>query len=121
MNKTPVDHRSPDMPTKESAEDRKMAKWAAISSTVLYLVLFPFICYIALISVLVTIDKTPFLKWMNVIYHLLILLSIPISIYFIWSRYSLEQYKKTYFFCVLPLVTFLVVSFVLRGLLVLFH
>jgi hypothetical protein len=122
MNKTPIDHRSP--------EDQEMAKWAAISSTVkliaisstvLYLVLFPFVCYFALISVLMTIDKTHFLKWSNLIYILVNLLSIPISIYFIWSRYLLKQYKKTYFFCVLPLITFLVVSFVLRGLLVLFR
>ena len=111
MNKIPVDHRSPDMPTKDSAEDQEMAKWAAISSTVklvaisctvVYSVLFPFVCYIALISILMNHS------WLNVICTLLILLVIPISIYFIWSGYLLKQYKKTYFFCFLPLITFLV-------------
>jgi hypothetical protein len=123
MNKVPIDHRSPDISSKGSAEDRKMAKLAAISSTVVYLVLFPFVCYFALVFVLMTIndDKTHFFKWMNVFFKLLIPLSIPISIYFIWSSYLLGQYKKIYLFCVLPLITFLVVSFVLEGLLVLFR
>ena len=123
MNKIPIDHQSPDLPAKGSAEDRKMAKWAAISSTVLYLILFPFVCYLVLISVLFDIhhDKILFLKLLGMIFQLLIPLSIPVSIYFIWSRYFLEQYKKTYFFCCLPLMTVLVVLFVALPLLVLFR
>ena len=43
-------------------------------------------------------------------------LSIPVSVYLIWSRYCRGDYKKTRLFCALPIIAFGVVYGILEAL-----
>lgn len=91
--------------------NRKYAERALIFWTVIYCILFPFLFYMAMFSAMVfdnpSISTTMGLSVMGVVF--LIPLSIPVSIYFMWSSYFKRRYKKFWFFCRLPPIILLVV------------
>lgn len=99
----------------EAIKSKKYARRCVISFTVLYAVLFPFLFYMAMLSSMVF--DNPHMtttRGLSIIFTTFCVpLSIPISIYLMWSRYFREQYKKSSFFCAIPLLTFLVVFLVL--------
>jgi hypothetical protein len=90
------------------ASDRKRAKWGATICTVVYVLLFPVFFYMALFSMMVFDNPhmtTP-LGLLIIFMTFWIPLSMPVSIYLMWSRYCRHQYKKAGFCCALPLITF---------------
>ena len=101
-------------PSAATARVKKITKYLAVASTLIYIVLFPFFFYMGLLSSMVFDNPrmtTP--VGLSIIFlTLLISLSMPVSIYLIWSRYLRGLYKKALFFCILPLVTFIGVSLI---------
>ena len=97
---------------------KKCAKWIARFFTFLYIVFFPFFFYMGMLSsmILQSPSKTVLVCLTFIFLTFLPSLSMPISIYFIWSRYSQSLYKKMYFFCALPVLVFLG-WFILAGVL----
>ena len=105
------------------AYDRKNAKYFAIGFTVVYVIFFPFFFYMALLSGMIFDNPhmTTLIGLLIIFITFLIPLSMPVSIYLMWSRYFRGQYKKTRFFCTLPLLTFGGVYFVIDVLPALFR
>lgn len=101
---------------------RKTAKFYAIAWTIIYLVLFPFFAYIALLSgMLLENPKTTVpvgLSMMLVMFC--IPLSMPISIYLMWTNFSRHNYNKTLFYGLLPLFIFALATLLVDGILPLF-
>ncbi len=86
-------------------DDRKKTKRYAWITTIIYLVLFPFLFMFATTSIMIFDSPS-----MSVLFGLSIIflcfcvpLSIPFTFYFIWSRYSQGEYRKSRRFCLLPL------------------
>lgn len=109
------------MPTNMSIdfeEDRKKTKRYAGLATVVYLVLFPFICMFAVTSIMVFDSPSISVPFgLSIIFLCFCVpLSIPLTFYFAWSRYSQGKYKKSRQFCLLPLYTAVIV-FVYNALL----
>jgi hypothetical protein len=88
---------------------RKTTKYVAVVSSVVYTLLFPFFFYMGLLSTMVFDNPrmTTTVGLLIISLTLLISLSMPVSIYLIWSRYLRGLYKKALFFCALPLMTFM--------------
>ena len=82
----------------------KKCKRGLILCTVIYVVLSPFLLYMALLSSMVSDSPriTPFFVGVIMFIVFCIPLSIPISIYFMWSRYFREQYGKARLFSCVP-------------------
>lgn len=101
-------------PSAGTASVKKTTKYLAVVSTFIYIVLFPFFFYMGLLSSMVFDNPrmtTP--VGLSIVFlTLLISLSMPVSIYLIWSRYLRGLYKKALFFCTLPLITFIGVSLI---------
>lgn len=99
------------MTTEELSTNQKSVKCWAIFWTLLYLALFPLLIYAALFSVMVFDNPhmtVPLgLSIIGVIFF--IPLSIPVSIYLIWSNYWHSRYKRSLFFCALPILTLIIV------------
>jgi hypothetical protein len=88
--------------------NRKRVKWVVVICTIIYVILFPFFFYMALLSTMVFDNPhmTVPLGSLIILVTFCIPLSMPISIYLMWSKYCRLQYKKAGFFCILPLLTF---------------
>jgi hypothetical protein len=87
---------------------KKKAKYFAIICTAIYVLLLPFAAYGALLSPMV-FDKPSMTISIGFILMFLIgciPLSMLISIWNMWTKYSKEQYSSVHFFCFLPLFTF---------------
>lgn len=87
---------------------RKTAKYYASVLTLVYIVLFPFFFYVALLSSMMFGNpKTTLFIGMSIMFIMFwIPLSIPISIYLMWSRFSQHKYKNTLLWGLLPFFTF---------------
>lgn len=94
----------------------KQAKYLAVISTIIYMILFPCFFYMGLLSSMVFDNPRMTIPVGLVIIFLtlLISLSMPISIYLIWSRYLRHLYKQSIFFCSLPIITFICVSLMIE-------
>ena len=101
-------------PSACTAKVKKTAKCLAVISTLIYIVLFPPFFYMGLLSSMIFDNPrmTAPVGLSIIFLTLLISLSMPVSIYLIWSRYLRGLYKKTLFFCALPLMTFIGVSLI---------
>jgi hypothetical protein len=78
-------------------------------STWIYLILFPVVFYYGLFSAMMAFNDATM-----IFIFTLIPLSMPVSIYFIWSRYLREDYKKARLFCFLPIFTFVGAFFIIE-------
>jgi magnesium-transporting ATPase (P-type) len=111
------------MPSDSSTEKivpslQKRPKWTPTACTIIYIILFPFLFYMGMLSPMV-VDGThtpPFLVALSIFAVFLIPLSLPVSIYLMWSRYSRNQHEKARFFSRLPLFTFAGVFLILDGI-----
>jgi hypothetical protein len=83
---------------------RKKAKICAIVWTIIYILLFPILIFMAMASLLV-FDKPglSLLKGLSIVFiYSLLPLSIPVSIDLMWSSYAGEEYQKTLIFWAVP-------------------
>ena len=96
-----------------SSIDPKDAKLYATFWTVVYLILLPFACGAALFSGMVFDNNQMTVPIGLTIICLIFLIpiSIPVSIYLIWSSYERAEYKKTYVACFMPIFTAIAVEF----------
>ena len=87
---------------------RKKAKRSAWLATIIYLVLFPFLFMLAGASILVFDSPSmPIPLGLSIIFvYFCVPLSIPISVYFVWSRYLRGDYQESRRFCLMPLYFF---------------
>lgn len=79
-----------------STEKKKTKRWAWVT-TIIYLILFPFLLMLAFASVMV-FDRpnTPIAFGLGLIFmYFLMPLSIPYTLYLVWSRYLQGHYKQS--------------------------
>jgi threonine/homoserine/homoserine lactone efflux protein len=100
----------------------KKCKWGLILCTVIYVLLFPFLFYMGLLSSMVSDSPsiTPFFVGVIMFIVFCIPLSIPISIYLMWSRYFRKQYDKARLFSGIPVYVVAIV-FILLGIVPYFY
>ncbi len=99
-------------------KQRVLSQYLAIAATVIYVLMFPLLLGISFSSLMV-FDKPN----LSTLFGLMIILAffcMPLSIFpsiiFIWSNYSKRKYKKMYFYCFLPVLTFALCMLVIMGL-----
>lgn len=109
-----VDTEFPEVTDQQMEAAKKSARWTARFFTFLYVVLFPFFFYMAMLSPMVFNCSIPAVGIFNIFFTFLIPLSMPVSVYLMWSRYSQGLYKKTHFFSALPVLVF-IAWFILAG------
>src|SRR5690348_13622349 len=82
----------------------KKCKRGLMLCTVVYVLLFPFLLYMGLLSSMVSDSPriTPFFVGVIMFIVFCIPLSIPVSIYLMWSRYFRKQYDKARLFSRMP-------------------
>jgi hypothetical protein len=99
---------------REEKKNRKSAKRCAVGFTILYTILFFPFFYMGLLSSMVFDNPRMTVPiGLSIIFlTLLISLSMPVSIYLMWSRCLRGEYKKTRIFCALPIFTFIGVSLI---------
>ncbi len=94
------------------------AKYFTVISTVAYGMLFPVFTWMALLWS-ASSDFSKALEFFIIFSWFWIPISIPFSIYLMWSRYRTGKYKHTIIFGTLPLLafaTFLVVNAAIRAI-----
>jgi len=86
-------------------KDRRKTKKYAWTATTIYCLLFPFLLMTAAASAMIFDDPSmPTPLGLSVIFLCFCIpLSIPFTFYFVWSRYSQGEYKKSRQFCLIPL------------------
>ena len=87
-----------------NSPERKKTKRFAWIITVIYLILFPFLFMLAVASVMVFDRPNTFIPFglALICMYFLIPLSIPLTFYLVWSRYSKGDFKKSLQFCWIP-------------------
>jgi hypothetical protein len=102
----------------ESSQRRKL-----IFFTVVYVLLFPFLFYMALLSSMVSDSPriTPFFVGVIMMIVFSIPLSIPTCIYLMWSRHIRKQYDKARLFSWVPVYVMAVVFILFDVVLHLYH
>lgn len=94
------------------------AKYFAVISTVAYGMLFPVFTWMALLWSAAS-DSSKTLEFFIIFSWFWVPISIPSSIYLMWSKYRTGKYKHTIISCALPLLafaTFLVVNAAIRAI-----
>lgn len=99
-----------------SSERKKTKRWAWIT-TIIYLILFPFLLMLACASVMV-FDRpnTPIAFGLGLIFmYFLMPLSIPCTFYLVWSRYMQGDYKqsRSYYWIPVYVIGVVLISFAL--------
>jgi threonine/homoserine/homoserine lactone efflux protein len=100
----------------EGSERKKTKRWAWIT-TIAYLILFPFLLMLAFASVMV-FDRpnTPIAFGLGLIFmYFLMPLSIPCTLYLVWSRYAQGDYKQSqrYYWIPVYVIGAVLISFAL--------
>ena len=100
-----------------SKERQSSCRWVLVS-TIIYLLLFPFLFFMSLFSFMAFDNPhmTTFMGLLFIFLFLCISLSIPVSIFFMWRRYFQMQYSKVYFHCAVPIITAFVNYFLIEFL-----
>lgn len=91
-------------PAESELTSSKKCKRGLILCTVIYVLLFPFLLYMGLLSSMVSDSPriTPFFVGVIMFIVFCMPLSIPVSIYLMWSRYFRKQYDKARLFSRMP-------------------
>ncbi len=86
-------------------KDQKKTKRCAWIATIIYLLLLPFLFMMAVASIMVfdCPDMAVPIGLSIIFMYFCVPLSIPFTLYLIWSRYSRNDYKKSRQFCLIPL------------------
>jgi len=86
-------------------KDSKKTKRCAWTATIIYLLLFPFLFMFAAASVLVfdSPSMTVPIGLSIIFMYFCVPLSIPVTLYLVWSRFSHSDFKKSRQFCLMPL------------------
>ncbi len=86
-------------------QDRRKTKKRAWVATIIYCLLFPFLFMFAAASAMIFDDPSmPTPLGLSIIFLCFCIpLSIPFTFYFVWSRYSQGEYKKSRQFCLIPM------------------
>ena len=105
-------------PENDIAPQSRALKWGLGICTTIYVLLFPFLFYMAILSSMVSDgpDTTPFMVGVVMSLMFLLPLSVPVSIYLMWSRYFRNQANKALIFVGLPFYTFAAI-FITLGIL----
>jgi hypothetical protein len=82
-----------------------LAKYFAVISTVAYGMLFPVFTWMALLWS-ASSDSSKALEFFIIFSWFLVPISIPFSIYLMWSKYRTGKYKYAIISCALPLLAF---------------
>lgn len=103
--------------TNASSSERKKTKMGAWITTLVYLILFPFLLMLAFASVMV-FDRpnTPIAFGLGLIFmYFLMPLSIPYALYLMWSRYVQGDYKQSqrYYWIPVYVIGAVLISFAL--------
>jgi hypothetical protein len=94
-------------------EDQKKMKEFARTATIVHILLFPFLLWLAGMTGMIA-DNPSIPMSIAIAYvciHLCIPLSIPFTLYFIWSRYLRKNYKSCRRCCFIPLDVFGITQF----------
>lgn len=85
------------------ARNRKKAKKFAWAVTIAYLVLLPFLGMLAVASIMVfdSPSMTVPVGLSIIIMYFCMPLSVPVTIYFVWSRYLQGNYRKSWQCCLI--------------------
>jgi hypothetical protein len=84
---------------------KSAAKYCMFFWTVAYILLFfPLLGGILCLSLIAYEELTFWLSIFQIIFFLSVVLSLPTSIYFMWTNYSRGQYKRVHFFWIFPFV-----------------
>ena len=84
---------------------RKHALYIASVSSILYLALLPIMLTLFLYSLMAFVNWHPLAGLIGALFLLLVPISMPVSVYIMWSKYLRGLYKKTLFFSILPILT----------------
>jgi Mn2+/Fe2+ NRAMP family transporter len=89
-------------------EDRKKTKKCIWIATISYLCLLPFVFMLAVASIMVfdSPSMTVAIGLSIIFMYFCVPLSIPVTLYLVWSRYSQGDYKKSRWCCLMPLCVF---------------
>jgi hypothetical protein len=85
-------------------EQKRSKKWAWIA-TIIYLFLFPILVGLAGASFMVFDSPSmTVIGGLSLIFlYFCIPISIPITLYLVWSRYKQEKYRQSRLLCLIPL------------------
>ena len=94
------------MLNKSALSKVKLISRSLTTMTVLYLLIFPFVLYMHLFSVMVfdNPNMTRFGGLTIIGLALTIPLSIPVANFLMWRRFDQKQYSKAWFHCLLPIL-----------------
>jgi hypothetical protein len=81
------------------------AKYFAVISTVIYGILFPLFTWMALLWS-ASSDSSKTLEFFTIFSWFWVPISMPFSIYLMWSKYRTGKYKHTIMSCALPFLAF---------------
>ncbi len=101
-------------PEESGIRPSRALKWGLSICTAVYVILFPFLFYMALLSSMVSDgpSTTSFMVGAIMFIMFWLPLSVPISIYLMWSRLFRNQPGKALIFAGLPFYTFGVILFI---------
>lgn len=104
-----TENESTDLQTIEISPEQKKARRFVTIWTCLYIILFPFVFWMSLWSILVfdNPSMTVPIGITIICAFLCVPFSMLVSIWKMWSKYFHEQYDKIYWFCALPLFALL--------------
>lgn len=94
---------------KSSALQPKMLKWGVGICTTVYILAFPFLLGMAFVCSMLAFERpteTPLTIGVIVVVMSCVPLSVPASIYLLWSRYFRRQVNKALIFAGLPVYVF---------------
>lgn len=96
-------------------KEQRKTKWCVWLATILYLFLFPVLCWIVYPAVMVLQPGTfVWQAYAFVFLAFLIPLSIIPGLFLIWSRYRRGQYRKTRWMCLFPIGMMVILFFLIE-------
>jgi hypothetical protein len=85
--------------------NQQKAKYCAIAGSIIYLIIFPIFSWMALFWNAAS-DPVYLADFVTNFTWFLVPISIPASIYIMWSRYRIGGFKKVFYAFLLPFVAF---------------